>query len=108
MLLYASRDAVGSGHFQIRGLLPLRGMLVSAGARQVGSQPLSVPAPRCGCRPWGSPGHTPDHAHQRLQDQARVLQHSTCQPQGALSFGRRAHRKPGPGAGATALLEGWG
>lgn len=28
MLLYASRDAAGSGHFQIRGLLPLRGMLV--------------------------------------------------------------------------------
>ncbi|XP_042095234.1 FERM, ARHGEF and pleckstrin domain-containing protein 2 isoform X1 [Ovis aries] len=28
MLLYASRDAAGSGHFQIRGLLPLRGMLL--------------------------------------------------------------------------------
>lgn len=32
MLLYTSKGIMGSSHFRIRGLLPLRGMLVSSTA----------------------------------------------------------------------------
>lgn len=34
MLLYTSKGVSGTSHFRIRGLLPLRGMLVSAELRQ--------------------------------------------------------------------------
>lgn len=33
MLLYTSRGVSGTSRFRTRGVLPLRGMLVSAGAR---------------------------------------------------------------------------
>ena len=68
MLLYASKDALGSSLFRMRGLLPLRGMLVSAW-RWAGRAGLTA-AP---CRPRGSHGRTPNHAHQHPQDQAQVL-----------------------------------
>lgn len=68
MLLYTSRDAAGSSLFRMRGLLPLRGMLVSA-RRWAGRAGLTA-APR---RPGGLHGCTSNHAHQHPQDQAQVL-----------------------------------
>ena len=45
MLLYTSRGASGTSHFRIRGLLPLRGMLVSA-RRRAGPDRRSGAMPR--------------------------------------------------------------
>lgn len=54
MLLYTSKGVTGTSHFRIRGLLPLRGMLVSARHRAGGryypsscSSPPAVPLGAC-------------------------------------------------------------
>lgn len=47
MLLYTSRGVSGTSCFRTRGVLPLRGMLVSAGCRRVQASSLKAPAGLC-------------------------------------------------------------
>lgn len=117
MLLYTSRGVSGTSHFRIRGLLPLRGMLVSAGEPAGGfgvQQPATLGAlaglflpvvvtvlgaqtAPCGPsrQPWGHRLHLQDKPPTHL---ARLL------PQEPLVGG--AVKDPGR-RGATLLLEGW-
>ena len=71
MLLYTSRDAGGSSHFRIRGLLPLHGMLVSAWrwAGLAHSRSSRSPHPAVAAV-LGASMAAPHHAHQHPQDQA--------------------------------------
>lgn len=105
MLLYTSRGISGTSCFRTRGVLPLRGMLVSAGCRRVQASSLKAPAGLCSV-PTGLGAHRAPPRPSQGCPHLALGSPPTPAGQGPT---RRVYPVQGPGWALGAMLLGsWG